>query len=312
MEKTESISVLPLVSVITVNYNQSSVTLEFLASLSKCTYPNLETFVVDNGSPNDNPDVIKEKFPEVHFIKTGINLGFAGGNNVAVKKAKGKYLLFINNDTEVEPGFLEPMVELLEMNENIGMVSPKIHYFHTPDTFQFAGFTPFSEITIRNKAIGFGEKDHGQYDITCETGSIFGAAMLVPGSVIKKVGMMSEVFFLYYEEHDWASRIKKAGYKIYFQGKSLVLHKESISTVKESPFQIYYLHRGRVLYARRNTNGFIKLLSLLYLYMIVLPKTVFSYAIKGRSDLALAYSKAMWWNLSHFKGIYDNPKLKPL
>jgi GT2 family glycosyltransferase len=311
MEKTESISVLPLVSVITVNFNQSSTTLEFLASLSKCTYPNLETFVVDNGSPNDNPDVIKEKFPEVHFIKTGINLGFAGGNNVAVEKAKGKYLLFINNDTEVEAGFLEPMVELLEMNENIGMVSPKIHYFHTPNTFQFAGFTPFSEITIRNKAIGFGEKDHGQYDITCETGSIFGAAMLVPRSVIEKVGMMTEVFFLYYEEHDWASRIKQAGYKIYFQGKSLVLHKESISTVKESPFQIFYLHRGRVLYARRNTKGFIKLLSLFYLYMIVLPKTIFSYAIKGRFDLALAYLKAMWWNLSHFKGVYDNPKPKP-
>ncbi len=312
MEKAESTSVLPIVSVITVNYNQSSITLEFLASLSKCTYPNLEIFVVDNGSPSDNPDVIKEKFAEVHFIKTGINLGFAGGNNVAVEKAKGKYLLFINNDTEVEPGFLEPMVELLEKNDDIGMVSPKIHYFHTPDTFQFAGFTPFSDITIRNNAIGFGEKDLGQYDMTCETGSIFGAAMLVPKRVIEKVGMMTEVFFLYYEEHDWASRIKQAGYKIYYQGRSLVLHKESISTVKESPFQIFYLHRGRVLYARRNRKGFIKLLSLFYLYLIVLPKTVISYAIKGRFDLALAYLKAMWWNLSHFKGVHDNLKPKPI
>lgn len=310
MQLAEQKKNLPLVSVITVNFNQSAVTLEFLESLSKCTYPNLEIFVVDNGSPKDNPDIIKEKFPEIHFIKTGINLGFARGNNVAVNKSHGKYLLFINNDTEVEPGFLEPLVDLLESNNDIGMVSPKIHYFNTPNTFQFAGFTPFSKITVRNEAIGFGELDHGQYDITCETGSIFGAAMLVPRSVIEKVGLMTEVYFLYYEEHDWASRIKRAGYKIFFQGKSLVLHKESISTVKESPFQIYYMHRGRVLFARRNSKGIVKLLSMMYLFGIVMPKTVLSYLIKGRSDLAASFLRAMWWNLTTYKGIHDNSKPK--
>src|SRR5690606_21311835 len=105
-------------------------------------------------------------FPEIKLIKTKENLGFAGGNNVAVKQANGKYLLFINNDTEVEADFLQPMVQLLEENPEIGMVSPKIHYFHTPNTFQYAGFTPINRITIRNHAIGFGEVDKGQYDHT--------------------------------------------------------------------------------------------------------------------------------------------------
>lgn len=290
---------LPLVSIITVNYNQSGVTLEFLASLEACTYPNYEIFVVDNASPKDNPDIIKENYPAVHLIKTAVNLGFAGGNNVAVDQAKGKYLLFINNDTEVEPGFLEPLVELLENNPDIGMVSPKIHYFHTPNTFQYAGFSPIHPLSIRNYALGFGEKDTGQYNHTVQTGSIFGAAMLVPMKVIKEVGKMSEIFFLYYEEHDWAARIEKAGYKVYFDGRSLVKHKESISTVKDSPFQIYYINRGRILFARRNNKGLVKLLSMLFLYSISLPKILFKYLLKGRSDLAAATLKSAWWNMTN-------------
>lgn len=300
---------LPLVSVITVNYNQSGVTLEFLASMKHCTYPNIEIWVVDNASPSDNPDIIKEQYPDIHFIKTAKNLGFAGGNNVAVRRAKGKYLLLINNDTEVEPGFLEPMVELLESNSEIGMVSPKIQYFYSDNILQFAGFSPFHPITSRNFAIGFGEQDRGQYDITCETGSIFGAAMLISRPVIEKVGLMSEVFFLYYEEHDWAAHIKKAGYKIYYQGKSLVLHKESISTVKNSAFQIYYLTRGRVIFARRNSKGFTKLLSMLYIYIITIPKITLGYLLKGRFDLIHAFWRAMYWNLTHHKEVYQTERL---
>lgn len=287
----------PLVSVITVNYNQSGVTKEFLASLEKSTYPNLEVFVVDNGSPNDQPKQISDDFPNVKLILTGKNLGFAGGNNVAVKQASGKYLFFINNDTEVEGDFLQPLVSVLENDPTIGMVSPKIHFFHNPDIFQFAGFTPISPITIRNKAIGFGEKDAGQYNYTCETGSIFGAAMLVPRRIIEEVGMMTEVFFLYYEEHDWAERIKKAGYKIYYCGQSLVRHKESISTVKESPFQVYYLQRGRLLYSRRNTHGLTFLLSQIYLMLFAMPKTALAYLLKGKTSLAVAIAKVMYWNI---------------
>ncbi len=302
----------PLVSVVTVNFNQSEVTCEFLRSFYQISYPNTEIIVVDNASPSDHPEIIKEQFPDIRFIQTKKNLGFAGGNNVALPYCKGKYVLFINNDTEVDPGFLEPLVEVLEGNPHIAMVSPKIHYFHTPDTFQFAGFTPIHPITIRNFAIGFGEKDKGQYDITCQTGSIFGAAMLVSMEVIKKVGTMTENFFLYYEEHDWAEHIKKAGYKIYYQGKSLVLHKESISTVKESPFQIFYLTRGRILYARRNNHGLIKLLSLLYLNLIAVPKQILHYLVIKRPDLAKASFRAMWWHFTHYKNIYGLPKLSEL
>lgn len=292
----------PLVSVVTVNYNQSVVTCEFLASLQKITYQNIEIFVVDNDSPNDNPGIIKEKFPYITLLETDKNLGFAGGNNVALPHCKGKYILFINNDTEVEPGFLEPMVNLLESDPKIGMVSPRVQYFHSPGIIQYAGFTPFNLVTTRLFSYGYGKKDNGQFTNVTESGSIFGTAMMVPVKVIKDIGMMADIFFLYYEEHDWAAHIKDAGYSIYYQGNSLVYHKESISTGKDSPFKIYYLTRGRILFARRNTKGIKKLLALFYIYFITTPRITLGYMLKLRFDHVWAYWKAVWWNMTHHNG----------
>ncbi len=289
----------PLVSVITVNYNQSEVTCEFLRSMEKIKYSNVEYFVVDNDSPNDNPQIIKEKFPDINLIVSNTNLGFAGGNNLAIPYCKGKYILFINNDTEVDSCFLEPLVELLELNPDIGMVSPKIQYFHTPNVIQYAGFTNFNLITTRIFSNGFGETDSGQYSNIEESGSIFGTAMLVPMKVIYEVGMMSEIFFLYYEEHDWAAHIKDFGYKIYYHGGSLVYHKESISTIKNSPFQTYYLSRGRILFSRRNTKGLKKIIALLYIYLIATPRITIGYVLKFEFTNMFAFWKAVAWNLTH-------------
>ena len=300
----------PLVSVITVNYNQSGITCEFLDSLKDITYPNIEVFVVDNNSPNDNPDIIKEKFPNITLIKSNKNTGFAGGNNIAIPYCKGKYILFINNDTEVDSGFLEPMVNLLESNPKIGMVSPRIQYFHSPGIIQYAGFTKFNLITTRIFSHGFGEKDTGQFSDESESGSIFGTAMLVPTKVIKEVGMMSEIFFLYYEEHDWAAFIKENGYSIYYQGNSLVYHKESLSTGRNSPFQTYYLSRGRILFTRRNTKGFKKFLALLYIYIITTPRISIGYLSKLQFAHVWAYWRAVWWNIfNSSKSKHKIPKM---
>lgn len=301
----------PLVSIVTVNFNQAKATCELLESLQKITYNSIEIFVVDNDSQNESPDIIKEQYPDVTLLKTEKNLGFAGGNNVALPLCKGKYILLINNDTEVDPDFLEPMVNLAESNSKIGMVSPRIQYFYSPGIIQYAGYTPFNFITIRNFSIGYSQKDKGQFNNVSESGSIFGAAMLVPLEVIKEVGMMTDVFFLYYEEHDWAAHIREAGYSLYYQGNSLVYHKESLSTGKDSPFKAYYLTRGRILFARRNTKGLQKLLALLYIYFITTPRITLGYIVKFKFNHVWAYWRAVWWNLSHRNGIiFELPKLR--
>ncbi|MEX1240910.1 MAG: glycosyltransferase family 2 protein, partial [Cyclobacteriaceae bacterium] len=128
----------PLVSIITVNYNQTQVTRELLASLRNITYPSVEIFVVDNGSIDDSILSLREEFPDINIIQTNSNLGFAGGNNVGIKASRGEFILLLNNDVEVTPRFLEPMVEIFERYPKAGMASPKVLY---PDgkTIQYAG-----------------------------------------------------------------------------------------------------------------------------------------------------------------------------
>ncbi len=289
----------PLVSIITVNYNQSQVTRDLLLSLQKITYPNVEIFVVDNGSPHDTPEKLAEEFPEIILMISPENLGFAGGNNLAVNKSRGKYCLFINNDTEVEPDFLEPLVDRFESDQSIGMMSPKIRFHHTPDTIQYAGYTPFHPVTLRQHLIGFRTVDHGQFDTGGFTFAAHGAAMMIPMKVIEEIGLMDEIFFLYYEEHDWCERIKRAGYRVYYESKSLVWHKESISTGRESPLKAYYITRNRILFARRNSRVPIKWLSLIYLYFLVPIKFTLVYGLKRQFKLLQSAWNGTLWNITH-------------
>ncbi len=299
----------PLVSIITVNYNQSKVTLDLLRTLRNISYPNIEIIVVDNNSPSDNPQTIKEEYPEVHLILSTENIGFAGGNNLGVKASKGDYILFINNDTEVPPGFLEPLVEICEKDPSIGMVSPKIKFHWNAELIQYAGFTKINPYTIRNSTIGYRQKDSEQYNRISETEAGHGAAMMVPRSVILEVGLMTEVYFLYYEEHDWAEMIKRAGYKIVYQPESFILHKESVSTGKNSPFKTYYLTRSRIVFTRRNIKGIKKIISILFQYLISFPKNAFVFLKNKQFKHLKAYWQAITWNMTHFRGINQNETL---
>ncbi len=292
---------LPLVSIITINYDQSQVTLDMLASLEKISYPNYEVIVVDNASPNDNPDVIKKRYPTVHLIKSKENLGFAGGNNLGVKASKGDYVLFINNDTIVPEGFIEPLVQTLRQDKQIGMVSPKIKFHWDSSLIQYAGYTPMNHFTIRNNSIGYHQTDDGRFDIAGETASIHGAAMMVPRQVIEKVGMMTEVYFLYYEEHDWAEMIKRSGYKIYYQPASYILHKESLSTGKMSPLKTYYITRNRIVFARRNFKFFNLTVSILFQAFISIPKNTIMFLVKRKFSHLKAFWNAIHWNVTHIK-----------
>jgi len=142
-------NIMPLVSIITINYNQSEVTFELLKSLRNISYPNVEIIVVDNASPSDHPERIKENFPEIQLLLSETNLGFAGGNNLGVRVAKGDYLLFMNNDVEVPVDFLEPLVATLEDDESIGMVSPIIKFHWDSNLIQYAGYNPINLWTIQ-------------------------------------------------------------------------------------------------------------------------------------------------------------------
>ena len=251
----------PKITIITVNYNGLIHTEAFLNSLRKITYKNIEIIVVDNASPQGVGN-LQSDFPEIKLILSHENLGFAGGNNLGIKEGAGKYFFLLNNDTEVDPDFIEPLVDLMESNPQIGIGSSKLVYYSQPDTLQFAGSTGINPYTGRGFAIGHGEKDDAKFDKSYKTLLAHGAAMMISRAAIEKVGMMAELFFLYYEETDFCERIKRAGFEIWYCGKSKVYHKESMSVGKESPMKVYYLTRNRIVYTRRNTKGLQKLLAL--------------------------------------------------
>lgn len=288
----------PLVSFITVNYIHLKDTIEFLESAERLTYPNIEIIVVDNGSPEGKPtEETKKRFPSVRFLESEKNLGFAGGNNLGIQIARGEFYFLLNNDTLLFPDFLEPIIAFMLAHPDAGMASPKVLY---PDgkMLQFVGATGINPFTGRGKILGFMEEDNGQYDVCYKTDLGHGAALIVPRKVVDKVGLMPEVYFLYYEEHDWCEIVKRAGFSMYYIGTSKVLHKESVSTGSGSPLKTYYMTRNRLLFMRRNFQGFPFLFSLVFFFTISVPKNTAVYLFKGQFNLLKAFYRGIGWNLT--------------
>lgn len=276
-------------SIITVNYNGLENTCTLIDSIP--FNENMEVIVVDNASKNDEAIIIQERYPQVKTIRSDKNLGFAGGNNLGIKAAKGKYLFLVNNDTVFKDFNVQALIDRLESSSNIGLVSPKIRFAWDNNPIQYAGYTPLSKITVRNKAIGFGEEDNGQYDTPHPTPYAHGAAMLIKREVIDKVGLMPDCYFLYYEEIDWSMMFTRSGYEIWYEPACTIFHKESQSTGQSSPLRTYYITRNRLLLVKRNWQGIYKWLAYCYLTNIVTPRDIIKYLLKGKWNLSLAVCK---------------------
>ena len=288
----------PLVSIITINYNGTAVTTELLRSLNNISYPNIEIIVVDNAS-KQSPHTLKQDFPKVNVIFSGENLGFAGGNNLGIRVSKGEIVLLLNNDTEVAPDFLEPIVATFQDNPQVGCVSSKLIFYDRGEIIQYAGHSGLHWLTGRGFSRGFGEKDIGQYNELwfCNLGH--GAAMALRRTMLETIGLMYEDYFLYYEEVDYCERIKQNGWQIAYVGSSTVYHKESMSVGKSSPLKLYYLTRNRLLFIRRNLHGVKGLLALLFYLLVSYPKGLVSQLINGSKAHRAAYINALVWHMRH-------------
>ena len=280
------------VSIITINYNGLEDTCALIESIP--FNENMEVIVVDNASNNQETEAIAKRYPQVKVIKSDQNLGFAGGNNLGIQAAQGKYLFLVNNDTVFKDFNIQALIDRIESSPEIGVVCPKIRFTWGNNPIQFAGYTTLSKITVRNLAIGFGEDDHGQYDTAHPTPYAHGAAMLIRRDAIEKVGLMPKCYFLYYEELDWSMMFTRAGYQIWYEPQCTIYHKESRATGQNSPLRTYYLTRNRLLLVRRNTQEFNKPLAYLYLIGIVSIRDILKYTFTARFELLKATIRALW------------------
>ncbi|MBC7904931.1 MAG: glycosyltransferase family 2 protein [Gemmatimonadaceae bacterium] len=290
-------SLQPLISIVTLNYNQTAVTCEFLESTRKLNYQNFEILVCDMASDIDpTPLIASGNYPRTTLLLAGKNLGFAGGNNWGMRQAKGDFIFIVNNDTEVTPDLLDKLIAPFYADNSIGVTSPKIKFFFHPDTIQYAGFNPMNPYTGRTTTVGEMEKDEGQHDKPGTTFGAHGCAMMVKREVIDSVGMFPEKFFLYYEEWDWSARIKKAGYKLWYCADTTIYHKESMSVGKKNPMKVYYHTRNRILYMRRNAKWHQKIIFYLFFLIFAAPKAALSFLVQGKFEHLKNFCRGIAWN----------------
>lgn len=279
----------PDISVITVNYNGFHDTCEFIDSwVVTVTSVSYEIIVIDNGSAINEALSLQEKYPFIRTLRSEKNLGFAGGNNLGISIAQGKYLFLLNNDIIITSDTIHLLVHRLASSNKIAGISPLIRDYTEPHAIQFAGYTKLSSITLRNRAIGRGRINKDRYRAR-RTPYLHGAAMLVKKKVVDKLGPMPEDYFLYYEELDWCTYMNMEGYELWYDPACEVWHKDSSSTGKGSPLQCYYLSRNRLLYAYRNIFNWKLYLSILYQLAVVCPKNILIALGKGEKEIAKAH-----------------------
>ncbi|MDM8528608.1 glycosyltransferase family 2 protein [Anaerolineales bacterium HSG24] len=283
----------PQVVIVLVNWNGLTDTLACLASLEKVDYPNYQTIVIDNGSSDDSVEQIRIHYPKVTLFETGENLGFVGGNNIAMQHplvAKTDYVLLLNNDTEVAPDFLSLLVEVAQSDKKIGIVGPTIYYFDEPKTIWSAGGGIDWDKGMTHM-VNLNELDEGQLgDTPRSMYFVTGCALLIKRSVIKEVGLLDPRFFAYYEEAEWCVRTTQAGFKILHVPSARIWHKISIVAREASPQVHYYMVRNRLLFLNLTQAKLSVMLSVLGRNLM----TLISWSIKPKWRHKAPQRKAMW------------------
>lgn len=253
----------PLVSIIILNYNGIVDTIKCIKSFTKTKYSNYEVFLVDNGSDNSEGITLKRKYgKKYNVLLLKNNLGFTGGNNFALKKANGKYVILLNNDTEVTPNWIEPMVSVLEKDKTIAVVQPKIKMLQKKNYFDYAGaaggyLDKYGYPFTRGRIFETKEKDIGQYDNPYFYPIFWasGACCIIRKSIIGKVGgLFDSIFFNYMEEIDFCWRVWNSGYRIYFCPSSIVYHLGAATAGKNLTLKRYWEHRNNLILLYKNLN----------------------------------------------------------
>lgn len=252
----------PKVFIIILNYNRRDCLKKCLDSVFKITYPNFEVVLVDNNSSDGSFEMARTGYSRAVFIKNEENLGYSAGNNVGIKYALERmadFVLLLNNDTEVRSNFLENLVEAAGKSEKIGIISPLIFDGYSGKVWFSGGKIDWLRMkTVHDTEIKAGDN--------FETDFISGCAMLVKKEVFRKIGLLDEDFFLYWEDADFSFRAKKAGFSMSVSALSWIDHFERKEN--NSKNKIYWLVLSGLMFFKKNTDkAFQKYWIAFYVYL---------------------------------------------
>lgn len=247
----------PLVSIIIVSWNGLPLLQQCLPSVMATSYTRFEVIIADNASTDDTVSWLQENYPAVRIITHPENWAFCKGNNEAIPHANGAYILLLNNDVEVDPGWLAPLVATLDADPSIAAVQPKLLQYADRSFFEYAGASggfidrygyPFT----RGRLFFTMEQDEGQYNDARDVFWATGAALLLRRAALDQVGYLDEAFFMHMEEIDLCWRLHRHGYRVRVEPASVVYHIGGASLPQGNPRKTYYNFRNSLLMLYKN------------------------------------------------------------
>ncbi len=290
------------IAIIVLNWNTYKLTKKCLKSLSKISYKNFQILLVDNASKDGSGTKLNREFtPEIYFSNS-TNLGFTGGNNIALENLDQSfdYVLLLNSDTEVDPSFLEPLVHRMNLEPNTGAIQPLIFNYENSKTIWNAGGS-FNRFLGTSDTIGKG-KTLDSLKREKFTEWISGCCILIRREAIEKVGLLDDRFFAYYEDVDWSLRMKESGFNLGVEYQSNIFHHQGGSTKENNtgkegalPAFSHYLNiRNHLFILRKHPKAFNTVGSWGYQFIKLTGYSLY-FIIRGRFHKL----KMVW------KGFYD-------
>jgi GT2 family glycosyltransferase len=238
-------------AVVILNYNGEQLLRQFLPSVIRYS-PEAEIVVADNGSPDGSVAVLQQEFPQVRLIRLDRNYGFCGGYNRALRQVDAQYYLLLNSDVEVTSGWLNPMIEMLDRNEGVAAVQPKILSYHEKNKFEYAGagggfIDALGYPFCRGRIFDHVEEDHAQYNDEREIFWATGACFMVRAQIYHHFNGLDEELFAHMEEIDLCWKIGRMHQKVCYTGKSVVYHQGAGTLGYKSPKKTYLNFRNGLI-----------------------------------------------------------------
>jgi len=298
---------MPSVAVVILSWNGRKFLEQFLPPLLKTSYPNVTFYVADNASTDDTVHFVSENFPSIKIIRIEKNYGFAEGYNVALRQVEADYYVLLNQDVEVTPGWMEPVIALMEKDPKIAACQPKIRAYHDKEWFEYAGaaggfLDRHGYAFCRGRFFRTTEKDIGQYNHASEIVWGSGACLFIRSKLYHALGGLDAVFFAHFEEIDLCWRLKNAGYSIWYCPESVVYHVGGGSLPQGNPHKTY-------LNFRNNLNTLVKnlpsgnLFSGLFIRYMLDIISAYKLLLSGKAADYFAIVKAHWYFLTHLSDL---------
>ncbi len=280
--------VYPKVTVLIPNYNGKKWLKQLLPTIEKVTYPNLEILIVNNGSTDDSANFLKETYPKARVVEIKKNRGYAGANNLGVRKASGKYVLLLNNDTQVVPNFLKPLVERMEKDETVGAIQPQIRSMTNKNLIDSVGsFFTFTGFLYHYGY--FQPAKFKKYQKELSVYSIKGACFLIRRKDYLNLGGIDESFVTYVEESDLCHRVLLSGKKVIYTPESFIYHfgGGDMSIMTKSEVVIFRSFRNRFVSYIKNLS-LKKLILVLPIHFLLCELLIVMSIFRGKFKQAIA------------------------